>query len=1048
MKNINLERVKKRKLINYVFLCFLGFLLSMITVQTFAQGIAITGTVSDNEGTLAGVAVVVKGTTTGAISDIDGKFSINVPNTDAILQFSYIGYLTTENVVGNQRTINVVLREDTQIIDEIVVIGYGVARRSDITGSVARADLSARESAPITNVADALRGLVPGLNIGYGSSGNNRAGNSGDINVSIRGRNSLGGSTMPLIVVDGVIYRGNIDDLNMSDIQSIDVLKDASSVAIYGSQAANGVLMITSKSVKTIQRPTIEYNGNFGIQKVAARKKDMWGINREDYVWQIESWDWLNSRLGPDYIQKNPDWDITRNFRLTSQREGWVDGTDTPWMELGTIDMPYILNQSVSIRGRGEAVNYFLSFGLMDEKRLIINDKFRRYNFRVNLETDLTKWLTIGMQAFFSIGDTSGQTPDMGSVAGEIPLIRAYNNDGTIWARPDRGSINILTTIQNEDLNMRYRLNGNFYANVNLPIEGLIYRVQFAPNLNFSRQYRFDYTQNGDTGQGYKNYTYGNMWSLDHQVNYIRKFGIHNVNATAVYGVDKRVEDGTNSRANNFTDMTLHYNNLGGGLATINEITSTSWEEASLWWMGRLIYTLKDRYVLTGTIRHDGFSGFGEKHKTGNFPSAALAWRISEEDFFKTAVPMVEMLKFRVSYGKAGNRTAGRYSTLAQMGVYNPFRSSSTAVDGIIKYPFGDGATPQLAQGIRTMANPNLKWETSASFNIGADFALYKGRLSGTYDFYYKKTTDLIYNIRIPAMNGAFPMGTDSDPFIEVATNIGTMQNVGHEFSLIGIPVQTKDLRWTVTFNYSRNRNKILSIYDSGAGTNTNDLINAGIFIGHPYGVNYDYKIIGMYQLEDERQGTIKKGAYPGTYKFLDVNGDGELKPEDDKMILSYRDPSFAFNIRNYITYKGFDLNIIINSIQGGKDFYYGRPAGDGFSENNSNYYSQPKHDWWLPENPNARYKRLDKIDAQTINSTPYVSRSFIRLQELSIGYSLPKSMLNIIGVRRARVFVSGTNLLTLTDWDGWDPEAGQGLDLSTTYPVMKVYSVGLNFEL
>jgi len=1043
MKKIYLERVKKRTLNNLVLLCFM-WLFSMISLQTFAQVITVTGTVSDNEGPLVGVSILVKGTTTGVITDIDGKYSLNVPNTSAVLQFSYVGFLTTESTVGNQRVINVIMREDNQMMDEIVVIGYGVARRSDITGSVARADLSAKESVPVTDVAEALRGLVPGLNIGSGSGGNNRAGNADDISMRIRGRNSISGSSMPLIVVDGVIFRGNINDLNTADIQSIDVLKDASSVAIYGSQAANGVLMITSKEVKTVQRPAIEYNGSFAMQQIAANKSDIWGINRKDYVWQLESWDWQNSRLGPDYIQKNPDWDITKNFRLASQFEGWTDGTDTPWMDLGTVNTPYILNQSLSIRGRSDAVNYFISFGLMDQKNLIINDRYRRYNFRVNLETELSRWLTVGMQSFFTIGDTSGQTPDMGSVAGEIPLIRAYNNDGTIWARPDRGSVNILTTIQNENLNMRYMLNSNFYANVKLPVDGLTYTVRFSPSMNFSRAYTFDYTQNGDNGRAQKNYTFGNMWSLEHQANFMRTFGIHMFNATAVYGVDKRVQDQTNSTANEFTDMTLHYNNLGGGKSNINTLSSSAWAESRLWWMGRLIYTLKDRYVFTGTFRHDGFSGFGENHKTGNFPSVALAWRISEEGFFKNAAPMVDNLKLRVSYGKAGNPTARRYSTLAQMGTNNPWYSTSANSE----YLYGDGGSPQLSQGIKTMANPNLKWETSTTTNLGLDFTLYNGRITGTYDWYYQKTTDLIYNIRVPGINGAFPATTGADPYIEVATNIGTMRNIGQEFSLTGIPVQTKKLRWAVTFNYSRNRNKVLSIFESGAGTNTNDLVNAGIFIGHPLDVNYDYKIIGMYQLEDERNGTIKNGAYPGTYKFEDVNGDGELRPEDDRQILSYQDPSFSFNIRNYLTYKGFDLNIVINSVQGGKKYYYGRPARDGFSENNANYYCQPKHDWWLPENPNARYKRLDKVDAQASTTTPFVSRSFIRLQELSFGYNIPRPMLNKLGVKRARVFISGTNLLTFTDWDGWDPEFGQGLNLGQTYPRMKNYSFGINFEL
>lgn len=1013
--------------------------LLMICVCTQAQTI-VTGTVTDQNGeTVPGVNVTVKGTTTGIITDANGKYSLTVPKADNVLVFSFIGFKTQEITAGNRTVIDVRMVEDTQVIDEVVVIGYGVAKKSDLTGAVARADLSTVQNTPTVNIAQGIKGAVPGLNIGYGS--NNRAGNSDDIAISIRGRNSLSGTTSPLIVVDGVIFRGGINDINPNDIESIDVLKDASSAAIYGSQAANGVLMITTKSVKTVQKPVIEYNGNFALQKLT--NENMKGVNRADYVWQIESHALEQSRLAPDYLQPNPNWDITSRFRLASQFKGWKEGTDTDWWGMGTNDTPYIQDHTISIRGRGDAVNYYMSYGFMDQKNLIINDTYKRQSLRVNLDTKITNWLTIGTQTFFTIHDTSGQSPDMASVTSEIPIMAAYDDDGNIIRRLDRGSINILVIPDNKDLDMRYNLSGNFYGDVKIPfVEGLSYRVQYNQSLTFTRAYRFDYTANTDQGQGYKNYSNRNEWVLDHIVKYIRKFGQHSVDATFVYGLEKRVYDSTNSTANYFVDQSLNYNKLSAGRSDQNAISSSAWKESSLWLMGRMVYGFKDRYIMTATIRHDGFSGFGENYKTGNFPSLAFAWRISEENFFKNNVSFVDNLKLRASYGKSGNRTAGRYATMAQMGVYNPFRQTS----GSDSYVFGDGGTPELVRGVKTMSNPNLRWETTGQYNLGVDFSVLSGRLSGNYEFYYSKTTDLLYNISIPSINGAYTTGTDGLE-VQVASNIGKMQNIGHEVSITGIPVMNKNFNWTVTGNFAINFNKVISIYGRGPDGKEQDLINAKIFMGHPFGVAYDYHIIGMWQLDDYYAGRIPKGAYFGTYKVEDLNGDGDLKPETDRKILGYTEPLYNFSIRNTLTYKGFDFKVFIYSIQGGKDHYLGRPLGDGFGEMNMDYYPNVKHDWWMPENPNARYKRISVVDARVANLTPYVSRSFIRLQEVSLTYNLPKSLLSKVGINRASVSISGTNLLTLTDWDGWDPEANQGLNAGITYPAMKNYAFGINFE-
>ncbi|MDR2233469.1 MAG: SusC/RagA family TonB-linked outer membrane protein, partial [Tannerella sp.] len=635
----------RRVLKQWVLIAALMFIYVCAQAQT-----NVTGTVTDQSGeTIPGVNIMVKGTSTGIITDIDGKYSLSVPKADDVLVFSFIGYKSQEVAVGNRTVINVSMSEDTQLIDEIVVIGYGVAKKSDLTGAVARADLSAVQNTTTVNIAQGIKGAVPGLNIGFGED--NRAGNSDDIAISIRGRNSLSGTTSPLIVVDGLIFRGGINDINPNDIESIDVLKDASSAAIYGSQAANGVLMITTKSVKSDQKPVIAYNGSFALQKLTNEK--MKGVDRADYIWQIESHALEESRLGPDFLLPNPDWDITSRFRLASQHKGWAEGTDTDWYGMGSIDMPYIQDHTISIGGRSNAVNYYMSYGFMDQKNLIINDTYKRNSFRVNLDTRITNWLSVGTQSFFTIHDMSGQTPSMDSITSEIPIMAAYDDDGNIIRRLDRGSINILVIPENKDLDMRYSLSGNFYGDVKIPfVEGLSYRIQYNNTLTFTRQYRFDYTGNTDQGSAYKNYSNRNEWVLDHIVKYIRKFGEHSVDATFVYNLEKRTFDSTNSASNFFSDMSLNYNKLSAGRSDQNVLSSAAWKETSLGIMGRIVYGFKDRYIMTATLRHDGFSGFGENYKTGNFPSLAFAWRLSEEEFFKSRFSsVIQNLKLRASYG-------------------------------------------------------------------------------------------------------------------------------------------------------------------------------------------------------------------------------------------------------------------------------------------------------------------------------------------------------------------------------------------------------------
>ncbi len=985
------------------------------------QDITISGRVTDSSGQpLPGVTVLIKGTTQGTVTDFDGNYTIGEVPDDVALVFSFVGMKSQEIAVAGKTSINVIMEEDAIGIEEVVAIGYGTMKKSDLTGAVQRADLTAMQNSPNVNAIQGIKGVVPGLNVGTSTT----AGEAPDI--SIRGRNSISGTTSPLIVLDGIIYRGNLSDINPSDIESIDVLKDASSAAIYGSQAANGVLLITSKNAEVMSKPVIEYNGTFSHQALI---KDLRPLDRDGYIQLVTDSYMHKSRSGDD-LHPNPDYDITSDFMRIEDMQGYANGTNIDWLDLLSVDFPYIQNHNLSLRGKNELASYYLSFGLTDQKNVVKNDTYKRYSFRVNIDAKVTDWFKVGTQSFFTVSDMSGANVSFGSILRTSPLVTPYDAEGNLVIQHWGGETNPLLYFDMPDDDKRYNLTGNFYGEVNLPLKGLTYRANYSQNLVFSKHNVFDPYGNGLQGDAQKNNSFAQSWTFDNIVNYKNTFDIHQVDATFVYGVENRDYEWTNTTANNFNDKTLGYNSLESAQSDLNELSSGAWEETSLYMMGRLNYTYNSRYLATATIRHDGFSGFGAMHKTALFPSASLAWRLSEEDFFKDKLGhIVDNLKIRTSYGINGNRTAGRYATLASM---------STG-DG---YVYGDGGSPELKQSVNNMANADLKWETTASLNFGMDFSLFNNRLSGTYEYYNSKTTDLIYDINIPYMNG---VNSSS-----IASNIGELSNHGHEVGITGVPVKTSDWEWTSTFNFSLNRNRVVSItgLDNNGDGREDDLVSEKIFIDEPLGVVYDYNIIGMWQVDEYNQGILPQGSTYGTYKVEDINDDGIYSAEFDRKILGYTDPSYRFSWHNRVNYKNFELNVFINSVQGGSNYFYGSPMSS-LGVNTGILFNFFDFDYWTPENTDAKYRQPYQWNqALGSNFHPYQQRSFIRLQEVSLAYYLPESLLEKMTFSRAKVFITGTNLFTLTNWEGWDPEANQGVSNSLSgYPTMKNFTVGLNFE-
>ncbi|MBZ4192643.1 SusC/RagA family TonB-linked outer membrane protein [Niabella beijingensis] len=1008
----------------------------------------ISGAVTGEGGTpLAGATVeaLQNGTNVKtAISDNNGKFTFaSLPAGDYTFNVSMVGYETKSFTgykisEGQNPDIILTLLQRAGELEDVVVVGYGTRRRQDVTGAVAKADLQVQKQSPNPNVMSSLRGTVPGLTVGQVT----RAGS--DPTLMVRGRNSISGTTSPLIVVDGLIYRGSLTSINASDIASIDLLKDASAAAVYGSQASNGVVLITTKSgASGADRISIDYSGSYSIQEMT--QKDMRPASGAQYIQKLGDWYLSESRDPNDMTQMNPDWDPSTKLAGV-EADNYKNGYEANWWNLMTNSRPRIQNHNIGLSGKSKKIRFYLGYGYFDQTNLVKNDNYRRNSVRLNLEAKPFDWLTVGAQTGLSINDYSGVSPSFS----DIMLLKPY----TLPFDPKTGqmlefyaqtttptALEVLRRSKDLDRNLNFI--GNFFASVDIPyIKGLNYRVNFGNNYIAAN--RFNYNAPNTEATAYKTYMTDYFQTLDNILTYKRDFGVHGVDVTLLYGAEVNKHDGTSTSAGGITNGILYYDRLDVGdparLTVSNDAAILPWKEQALYQMARVSYSFDKKYILTGTVRRDGFSGFSEKNKWAVFPSLAFAWRLNQEKFFES-VTGVNDLKLRLSYGSTGNRTVGRYQTLAQMNV------------GLANgYLYGASGGPQLGSFLSQLPNLNLRWETTNSFNAGVDFAFFDNRLSGSLDLYFSNSKNLLNSRATPTITG----------FNSFLINIGKIQNRGQELNITGIPVATKNFRWQIGANFFRNRNKVLDIDGTGK-----DLINGGdpilsYFIGQPYGVVYDYKITGMYQLGEEiPAGLAEQGFKAGQYKIEDLNGDGVITPAD-KQILGKLDPSFSLGISNNLQYKEFELKFFINTIQGGRDGYLGAPGimlqnPDNIRNNNGFVY-----DYWTPNNPGARYRSVAAYVATLgENFGPYVKRSFVRLQDVTLTYNFSQRFLERVKLIKALgIYINAQNLLTLTKWDGWDPESnpaasqrsslglripgGLGLD-QNGYPVMKNYSLGIN---
>jgi TonB-linked SusC/RagA family outer membrane protein len=1022
--------------------CILTALLMAISSTLWAQTAPFTvkGKVSDAKGeALIGVTVKASdGVTTS--TDVNGAYSIRT-GANASLTFTYLGYDAVVIQVANQTTVNATLTTNNKQLSDVVVVGYGTQKRKDVTGAIATVKFEGgpKETIPFVNPLEALQG-TPGINVGPSTSA------GATPNIVVRGQNSVTAATSPLIVLDGVIFNGNLNEINMNDVATFDILKDASSAAIYGSRSQNGVILITTKRGKT-DKPTINFNTYYGIQNWTRVPKMRTG---EDFL------QWRKDNLS---IRGTDVTDPTKVFLAPLEQQAYNEGHQIDWLDDITQYAP-IKNYEVSISGRTAKTNYYFSAGFLDQKGVLNNDNFKKPNFTLKLENNITDWLSYGANAYYSSRDYSGISPDVYIATYMSPysykyvagtndqLLQRYPTGSTSFYNPYWGNVNQNVPAYIDDNRELYTsIRGTGFINIKFPfIRGLNYRFDVTGTRG-TTDYGYFHHESGNintlipgdianpsqflsTTRGTKTNTLTDSWLFNNLLTYTRSFGNHNIDALIGYTRDNFHSNAISLTGSNFaTNGTTVLGFYGLNAATtITGVTNDS-KFSNVGYIGRLNYNYKNKYYATVNFRRDGFTAFAEGQKFGFFPGASVAWALSEESFMKN-VSFVNYLKLRASYGRTGNQGISPYQTqsLTSTG-YTIFGSNSTFF-----------TTPS------TLGNQELTWEKTDALNFGVDFTLFNNRVYGNIDAYKSKTTDQLITRFIPIFTG----------YNTVQSNRGEVANKGLEVTINTVNIKAySGFRWETGFNFWINRNKLVHLNgaDANGDGKEDDDIGNSFFIGKSLGAIYDLTFDGIVQTTDVDY--IKTyGAVAGDVKFKDLNNDGKLN-DLDRSVIGYAKENYNFNISNTFSYKNFQLYFTINAIiGGGKDNFFmstnlrGLNPGAVLSAS-GNWLNQP---YWMPNNPSNEYPRPNYANPYGYGF--YQSRTFARLQQASLSYTFTQAVLKKIKVSNLKVYVSGTNLFTATGWTGLDPANGAQIggnggstnsSVNQSNPIMRSVTFGLN---
>lgn len=983
------------------------------------QAKTVTGTVTDVSGEpIIGANIRIKGTTTGTITDIDGNFSIEA-EPQSVIEVSYIGYLTQETVINNQKSIRFLLKEDTKTLDEVVVIGYGVQKKADLTGSVANINTEKLNTQSNANIGQALQGKIAGVDIvsqgGAPGSGTR---------IMVRGIGTLNNAS-PLYIVDGM-YMNSIDYINPNDIASIDVLKDASSAAIYGSRAANGVIIVTTKEGSNTEgKPIIDLSVNLGIS-TASKFLDM-----------LDAKGWAEVTTIARQAIGKPALDMATDL---------ANKPDNDWQDI--MFRPALMqNYNLSVKGGGKYSTYYTGLGYFNQDGIVKGTNYQRYN--IQSKNDYKRGIfSAGTNLIISFSHDKPLHQELrggmiGTILQSVPTLEKYDDTregGYGGTYGDVVNIPHPLAIIDDNIMDRYNENVKIFANLYAQIElfkGLKYKLNLTPDFSFERyknylnKYDFGLATNSITQLTERQRRRRNIL-VENLLTFDRTFGEHKISALAGYTYQ-------DSR---FRHIQAYGEGLPQGLEEIDAATTNRSNEGNSWRsvltsiLGRVFYSYQNKYLFTATIRRDGSSKFGKNNRYGYFPSFSLGWNVAEEKFMEN-VHWLDQLKLRGGYGVLGNQEIDNY------------QYSSTITTGI-NYPDGNGG---LLQGAfpKNFANPDIKWEETAMTNVGIDFMAFNNRLSLTADYYVKNTKDILLTVPIPISSGGA-----NDPI----RNAGKIRNNGFEFNLGWMDQPNPDISYGINLIGSFNKNKVIAMgSESGSikgGSTNQNITTSETKAGYPIGGYWLISTAGYFNSQEEVDAYAKDGkkiqpaAEPGDIKFVDANNDGVIN-DDDRVFQGSPFPDFTFALNGNMRYKNFDLSIGLQGVLGNKIYNATRQTLEDVTKG-SNFLASCL-DYWTPENKNASHPRLTWDDPNRntrAESDRYLENgSYLRLRSVQLGYTFPQTWFKG-AIQHARVYINAENLFTITSYSGYSPDVNadnanyRGFD-NFIYPTNRTFMLGLN---
>ncbi len=988
------------RIMKKIFLALVGVFLSSLLWAD------ISGVVRDEQGEpLIGVSVLIEGTTQGTITDFDGLFTLNAQEGQT-LEVSYMGY-RTEHVRVSGSSLAVVLREDTKTLDEVVVVGYGTQKRSDLTGSVASVKADDVNAVPTSSVAEMLRGQAAGVVVTQNSA---RPGGQSDI--VIRGKKSLTGGNAPLYIVDGTPV-DNIDDFNSQDIESVEVLKDAAAQAIYGARASNGVILVTTKKGAE-GKTSVDINAYAGAQTV----------KRNFDLYSGAEWAQLKREANRSFVYDPATKTATGTYQddaslFGNMYQNLVDQQSTDWENL-MVHPALQQKYDISVRTGNDRSKMSAALGYFDQEGMISPANYQRYNARFDFSQKLGKRVTLGFKANYIHSNQKSEDSDFAKVLTESPLLSAYDADGNM--------LSLLTDSKWSPLwnNAHYtsdKKTDRFMLGANLHWDiwgGFTYRLNASVNYRNQEQgtYQDSKHEKGSSVGGqaaitntrYVDYLLENIFGYDHTWQ-----DRHHLNVTIVQSIESIRTTKTQTSGSGFATDDLGYNNISAASIT-NPTVRTITPRHLVSFMGRVNYSLMDKYLFSVSARVDGSSVFGKNSKWGVFPAGSFAWRINQEDWL-VDVNWLTNLKLRLSAGSVGNQAIDPYQTQGLVdGYYMKFGDQNAMV----------GYLPSTQ-----LQNPDLKWETTTSYNVGLDFGFLRDRIMGSVEYYYAKTTDLLVEKSINQTTG----------YNTQLVNMGSVMNQGVEITANFVPVKIKNFTWTIDLIWAHNQNKILSL--NGATGADGQLLNDEAnnwFIGHNINAYYDYVFDGIWQLDDDIPdygGTYQ--PQPGDIRVRDVNGDGQITP-DDRVVID-RDPKWTASLGTSFKFYGVDITFdfygVYGAVRQNNYLYAANQGGDLKGVRNG-----IKVNYWTIENPSNTAPRPRDGNISYFSSLSYQDASYFRLRNLSVGYSFPKKLIAKAKMTNLRIYCTASNLFTCTRYQSYSPEASAG-----SYPEPRTVIGGLNLS-